>query len=100
MEQKSNVEQIIKKLFAENYKTYPESYPLTTGYVNNSMPNPEGELLATDEAVMNVQDVAKMYYENRAEQEIDRDEKLGITEIDYVKWCMEEFGKQILNFNL
>jgi hypothetical protein len=80
---KQNVEQIIKELFRQNYNLYPESYPL----------NENGE--AENEASENVADVAKGYYANRTESEIERDEQLGITEIDYVEWCMAEFSAQI-----
>lgn len=82
----SNVEQIIKELFKANYNLYPESYPL----------NEDGDAFE-NEASETAADVAKGYYANRNESEIERDENLGITEIDYVEWCMQELSNQFEN---
>lgn len=79
----ANVESIIKDLAYDNFNMYPESYPL----------NENGT--ATDEASMAVQDLASNYFDNRQEAEIERDEELGITEMDYVEWCMNAFSNHI-----
>jgi len=79
----ANVESIVKDLAYDNFNMYPESYPL----------NENGT--ATDEASMAVQDLASNYFDNRQEAEIERDEDLGITKIDYVEWCMNAFSNHI-----
>lgn len=80
---KQNIEQIIRELFRENFNLYPESYPL-------------GENgLMSDEGTITAQEVAKGYYANRAEFEIERDEKAGVTEIYYVEWVMAELSELI-----
>lgn len=76
---KNNVETIVRELASENFNLYPESYPIENG-------------IATDEASENAQDLGSRYFEVRTENEIERDQELGITEIDYVEWVMEEFG--------
>ena len=78
-----NVQSIIRDLAYDNFNMYPESYPL----------NENGT--ATGEASMAVQDLASNYFDNRQEAEIERDEELGITEIDYVEWCMAAFSNHI-----
>jgi hypothetical protein len=92
---KKNIEQIIREMFRQNFSLYPESYPLTTGPVNNQIKNEGGDLLVTDEAVINAQDVAKGYWSVRNEDEIERDERVGVTEIDYVDWVMAELSELI-----
>ena len=79
-----NVQSIIRDLAYANFNMYPECYPL----------NEDGA--ATDEASMAVQDLASNYYDNRQEAEIERDEELGITETDYVEWCMAAFSNHIV----
>jgi hypothetical protein len=81
--QKENVEQIIRELFRENLRLYPESYPLT---------NQGG---ATQEASESVEGVASGYWDNRDELEVQRDQKLAITRVDYLEWCMNEFLSEI-----
>ena len=78
-----NVQSIIRELAHDNFNMYPECYQL----------NEDGT--ATDEAAMTVQDLALNYFNNRQNAEIERDEKLGITEIDYVNWCMDAFSDYI-----
>lgn len=80
---KQNIEQIIRELFRENYRLYPESYPTTD------------DGLMTDEGTICAQEVAKGYFDNRAQFEIERDEKAGVTKIDYVEWVMAELGELI-----
>lgn len=92
---RQNIETIIRDLFRQNFNLYPESYPLTTEYVNSMIPNKKGELLVTDEAAINAQEAAVGYWNNRNEDEIERDEKAGVTEIDYVEWVMAELSDLI-----
>ena len=73
-----NVKQIIQELARQNFNLYPESYPLENG-------------LSTDEATTTAQEVAIGYWDNRNETEIERDEELSITKIDYVNWVMAEY---------
>jgi len=79
---KENVEQIIKELANDNFRMYPESYHLDDN-------------LATNEASENVQELGISYFQHRNEHEIERDEELNISQIDYVEWCMEEFSNLI-----
>ena len=74
-----NVERIIKQIATENFKLYPECYP-----INNNR-------TATDEATENVKELAKGYFRERNDFEIERDEKAGITEEDYIEWVKEAF---------
>jgi len=78
----ADVESIVKELAYDNFNMYPKSYPLKNG-------------AATDEASMAVQDLASNYFDNRQKAEIERDEELGITEIDYVEWCMSALSNHI-----
>ncbi len=80
-----NVQSIIRDLAYDNFNMYHECYPL----------NEDGT--ATDEASMAIQDLASNYFDNRQEAEIERDEALGITEIDYVDWCLNVFSNHIAN---
>lgn len=77
---RQNIEQIIRELFRYNYKLYPESYPTTI------------DGLMTEEGTICAQEVANGYYANRTQFEIERDEKAGVTEIDYVEWVMAELS--------
>lgn len=80
---RSNIQQIITDLFRANLNIYPEHYPLT----DNG--------LMSDEGTMQAQEVAKAYWSNRNEEEIERDEKAGVTKIDYVEWVMAELSNLI-----
>lgn len=80
---KQNIEQIIRELFRQNFNLYPELYPLTE------------DGLMSDEGTTNAQDVAKGYWDMRTEDEAERDEKAGVTEIDYVEWVMAELADLI-----
>lgn len=76
---KQNVEQIIKELFADNYKMYPESYPESdNGLVN-------------EEADDNCEQWAHDMWNNRNEPEIERDEELTISLADYKDWAKQKF---------
>lgn len=73
---RQNIEQIIRELFRENYRLYPESY---TGGA---------------EAMSVAKEVAKGYYDNRAEFEVERDEQAGVTAQDYDNWILDELAEQ------
>jgi hypothetical protein len=78
-----DIETIVRAFFKDNYRRYPESYPLTaTG-------------LMSEEGTMQAQNLAKDYWTNRNKNEIERDEKAGVTEIDYVEWVMSELSDLI-----
>ena len=79
---KQNIQHIIRELFRENFNLYPESYPIVNG-------------LMSELGTICAQEVAKGYWNNRAEFEIERDEKEGVTEIDYVDWVMTELSDLI-----
>jgi hypothetical protein len=75
---KQNVEQIIKELFSENYRMYPESYPESeNGLVN-------------EEADDNCEQWAHDMWNNRLDTEIERDEDLGISLADYKDWSKQK----------
>lgn len=57
--------------------------------------NKKKEPVVADETVMNAQGVAKEYWAVRNEDEIERDVKAGVTEIDYVEWVMAELSDLI-----
>lgn len=80
---KQNIEQIIRELFRQNFSLYPESYPLTE------------DGLMSEEGTTCAQDNAKGYWAVRNEDEIERDEKAGVTQIDYVEWVMAELSDLI-----
>lgn len=80
---KENVKQIVQELFRENIRLYPESYPL----------NEDGT--ATNEASEAVGNWAESIYKNRVEFDIERDQTLGVTQIDYVEWAFEAFSDKL-----
>lgn len=49
----------------------------------------------SEEGTICAQEVAKGYWAERNEDEIDRDVKAGVTEIDYVEWVMAELSEPI-----
>lgn len=73
---RQNIQQIIRELFRDNFSIYPENYPLTE------------DGLMSEEGTICAQEVAKGYWAERNEVEIERDEEAGVTEIDYVEWVM------------
>lgn len=80
---KQDIENVIRELFRQNFNAYPENYPLADGG------------LMSEEGTTQAQDVAKGYWSERNEDEIERDEKSGVTEIDYVEWVMKELSDLI-----
>jgi hypothetical protein len=82
--QKENVQQIIMEYARENFNAYPESYPIEEG-------------LSTSEAMENAQDLGKNYFEHRNEIEVERDDALDITEIDYVEFVKAAFEDWVQN---
>lgn len=81
---KQNVKQTIQELAGQNFNLYPEMYKPVNG-------------LATEESILTAQQVAISYWEHREEDEIERDEDLGITKIDYVDWVMAEYETYVQN---
>lgn len=81
--QKQNISQIIRELFRANFNLYPEHYQLTDAG------------LMSEDGTTQAQEVAKGYWAVRTEDEIERDEKAGVTEIDYVEWVMAELSDLI-----
>lgn len=81
---RQNISQIIRELFRQYYNANEgQSFPLTE------------DGLMTEEGTAQAQDVAKGYWAERNEEEIERDEKAGVTEIDYVEWVMAELSELI-----
>jgi len=79
---KTQIERIIKDLAYDNFKTYADMYPTFEGK-------------ATEEATSNVKQLASNYYDNRTNEDIDRDEQYNVAEEDYQKWCLEAFKNHI-----
>lgn len=92
---KEHIEQIIRELFRQHYNAFPENYPLTTDHINNMIKNKKKEPVVSDETVVNAQSVAKGYWAERNEDEVERDEKAGVTQIDYMEWIMAELSDLI-----
>lgn len=80
--QKQNIETIVKEYATENFNLYPESYPLVDG-------------LLSEEGALNYQDLAVNYWDHRNESEVERDNALDITKIDYVDWVGEAISTWI-----
>ena len=81
---KQNIQQIIRELFRQYYTANEgQSFPLTNGG------------LMSEEGTIHAQDVAKQFWAERNEGEIERDEKADVTEIDYVEWVMAELSELI-----
>lgn len=81
---KQNIHQIIRELFKDYYSANQgQIFPLT-----------ENRLMS-EEGTIHAQEVAKGYWAERNEDEIERDEKAGVTEIDYVEWVMAELSDLI-----
>ncbi|WP_298740078.1 hypothetical protein [uncultured Chitinophaga sp.] len=71
---KEYVKNNIQELAIGNYLSYPEDY------------SP-----ARQETEVNIQSLAKGYWDVRDVKEIQRDEKLGINLEDYISWTKEAF---------
>jgi hypothetical protein len=71
---KESVKQSIQGLAMGNYRSYPEDYSV-----------------AAVETTVNVQSLAKGYWDSRENKEIERDERLGIQFEDYKQWTQEAF---------
>ena len=81
---KQDIGQIIRELFRQYYNAGEGlSFPITDAG------------LMSDEGSTHAQDVAKGYWAERNEDGIERDEKAGVTEIDYVEWVMAELSELI-----
>ena len=79
---KTTIERIIKDLAYDNFKMYADMYPFFEGF-------------ATEEAIDNVETLARNYYDVRSEQEVERDEQYEITEQDYINWCKQALYNHI-----
>jgi glucose-6-phosphate dehydrogenase assembly protein OpcA len=85
--QRQDIEKIIRELFRQYYNANEgQSFPIENG-------------LMSEEGTINAQEVAKGYWAERNEEEVERDEQAGITEIDYVEWVMAELSDLIPNAN-
>jgi len=71
---KEFVKNSIQELAIGNYFSYPEDY------------SP-----ASQETEVNIQSLAKGYWDVRDMKEIQRDEKLGINLEDYISWSKDAF---------
>ena len=81
-----DVNQIVTSLAREAIKAMPEVYP-----VNESNK-------VTTFAKDNIALLAAGYWSERNEHEIERDEKLCITENDYFEWCMNALEVVIADY--
>ncbi|PSL20864.1 hypothetical protein [Chitinophaga ginsengisoli] len=71
---REGVKHAIQELAIGNYKSYPEEYGVQV-----------------QDTAVNVQSLAKGYWDSREIKEIQRDEKLGIHLEDYKQWTQEAF---------
>lgn len=69
---------IIQELFRENLRLYPESYPADL-----------------QESLIHCANVALGYWDNRNDLEIEEEQGTDISKIDYVLFCIEEYGNYI-----
>lgn len=100
---KQNIEQVIRQLFRQYYNAnagerFPleEVWPNPVGSVESGKFGSDGSYFKmTEEGTIHAQDVAKGYWSERTPDEIERDEKAGVTEIDYVEWVMTELSSLI-----
>ena len=74
---KNDIKRIIVALFKDNYRRYPENYT-----------HPSGAIFRAIEA-------AKSYWDNRNEQEIERDKKAHVIFAHYRKWVLEELKELV-----
>jgi hypothetical protein len=73
---RQNIETIIRDLFRDNYRAYPETY---TG----------------DSAQQTAIDAGEKYWHNRTEDEMDRDHEADVSKGDYINWCLAELSELI-----
>jgi len=71
--------QQVEELFRDNLRLYPEMYPADN----------------LEESNATAERVAKGYWENRTDDEIENDTENGITESDYVSWCKKEVNQRL-----
>lgn len=76
--QKQNVEQIIRDLAKANFNLYPENFEIDN-------------MLSTEMATLEAQELSNMYWDNRTDNEIKRDDNLGIIKTDYQDWVMAAY---------
>jgi hypothetical protein len=70
---RENIEQVIRELFRQNYSLYPDSYSDTPSA-----------------AIKSAKTVALGYWDNRTDEEIERDEQAEVTDQDYENWVVSE----------
>lgn len=78
---KKNIQLIIRDLFKDNYRAYPNDYDIS---------NDNGQ-----QARLNARTVAIEYWRNRQQDEADRDAQAGVTKKDYINWVMAELSDLI-----
>ena len=66
-----NIETIIRDLFRDNYRAYPESYKGAEKYRNAKV-------------------CAIGFWQNRTEDEINRDKEAEVVQDDYTNWVLNE----------
>jgi hypothetical protein len=75
----SNIETIIKDLAKQAFNSYPEVY-------NSEFP---------EKCAESISELAKGYWDNRTEDEIERDENAGVDVNDYERWCAAAYEATI-----
>ena len=81
MNTRENIQNIIRDLAGENFTAYPECYPIENGKL-------------TDICLNSLDVLAEMYWDNRAESEIERDFNAypdAVTIEDYKNWVLWKF---------
>ncbi len=72
----------VAELATQNFNLYPEDYEIKDG-------------LATNDASEAAQDLAISYFNNREDLEIEQENELDITQIDYVEAVMTAFSEWV-----
>lgn len=80
MNTRQNIQNIIRDLASENFSFYPECYPIENGK-------------PTQECLDALDFLAESYFENRNEDEIERDQNANepVTIEDYKNWVLWRF---------
>lgn len=86
-----NIKQIVQELFRSNLNLYNKDYPLDETFPDFVNQGAKGSyFVASEEAIDTARNVAEGYWENRTEEEIERDERNDVTLSDYIDWCRSE----------
>jgi len=78
----SRIAQIVQELAFANIKLYPENYPISDNQNDYNK-----------EASENVETLADSYWENRTEGEVEIDKKAGVTQRDYLNFCLDALNE-------